>query len=70
MRPERTEYLRQLAEAYDRLGQPAKALGYYKQYKAEADSTLGPDGSVTLALATPAVVEPVIAGVTTVTASP
>lgn len=40
MRPERTEYLRQLAEAYDHLGQPAKALYYYKWYKAEADTML------------------------------
>ncbi|WP_461039062.1 tetratricopeptide repeat-containing sensor histidine kinase [Spirosoma harenae] len=40
MRPERTEYIRQLAEAYDHLAQPAKALFYYKWYKAEADTML------------------------------
>ncbi|WP_460910772.1 tetratricopeptide repeat-containing sensor histidine kinase [Spirosoma areae] len=40
MLPERTEYLRQLAEAYDHLGQPAKALAYFKRYKAEADTML------------------------------
>lgn len=40
MRPERTEYLRQLADAYDHLNQPAKALHYYKWYKAEADTML------------------------------
>ncbi|MVM34056.1 tetratricopeptide repeat protein [Spirosoma sp. HMF4905] len=40
MRPERTEYVRQLAEAYDHLGQPAKALHYFKWYKAEADTML------------------------------
>lgn len=40
MRPERTEYIRQLAEAYEHLNQPAKALYYYKWYKAEADTML------------------------------
>ncbi|GAB3698398.1 hypothetical protein GCM10027592_23420 [Spirosoma flavus] len=40
MRPERTEYVRQLADAYDHLGQPAKALYYFKWYKAEADTML------------------------------
>jgi len=40
MRPERTEYLRQLADAYDHLGQPTKALYYFKRYKAEADTML------------------------------
>ena len=40
MLPERTEYLRQLAESYDHLHQPAKALYYFKRYKAEADSML------------------------------
>ncbi|RCR68649.1 tetratricopeptide repeat-containing sensor histidine kinase [Larkinella punicea] len=40
MRPERTKYLRQLAIAYDNLNQPAKALRYYKWYKAEADTIL------------------------------
>ncbi|GAB3996764.1 hypothetical protein GCM10028807_40150 [Spirosoma daeguense] len=40
MRPERTEYLHQLAEAYDHLGQPAQALRYFKWYKAEADTML------------------------------
>ena len=40
MRPERTEYLRQLAESYDHLNQPAKALSYFKRYKAEADTML------------------------------
>ncbi|GAB3935118.1 tetratricopeptide repeat-containing sensor histidine kinase [Larkinella terrae] len=40
MRPERTAYLRQLATAYDHLNQPAKALYYYKWYKAEADTML------------------------------
>ncbi|GAB4013645.1 hypothetical protein GCM10028808_33390 [Spirosoma migulaei] len=40
MRPERTEYVRQLAEAYDHLGEPAKALRYFKWYKAEADTML------------------------------
>ncbi|MBD2700458.1 tetratricopeptide repeat protein [Spirosoma sp. BT702] len=40
MRPERTEYIRQLADAYDHLGQPTKALYYYKWYKAEADTML------------------------------
>lgn len=40
MRPERTEYIRQMAEAYDHMGQPAKALTYYKWYKAEADTML------------------------------
>ncbi|GAB3983375.1 hypothetical protein GCM10028806_56600 [Spirosoma terrae] len=40
MRPERTEYLRQLAEAYDKLKQPARALYYFKRYKAEADTML------------------------------
>ena len=40
MRSERREYLRQLAEGYDKLGQPAKALAYYKRYKAQADTIL------------------------------
>ena len=40
MRPERTEYIRQLAEAYEHLNQPAKALYYFKRYKAEADTML------------------------------
>jgi signal transduction histidine kinase len=40
MLPERTEYLRQLSDAYDHLKQPAKALYYFKRYKAEADSML------------------------------
>ncbi len=40
MRPERTEYVRQLADAYEHLGQPAKALFYAKWYKAEADTML------------------------------
>ncbi|MVM36937.1 tetratricopeptide repeat protein [Spirosoma sp. HMF3257] len=40
MRPERAEYERQLAEAYDHLGQPARALQYFKSYKAEADTML------------------------------
>ncbi|MFC5409022.1 tetratricopeptide repeat protein [Larkinella bovis] len=40
MRPERTGYLRQLAMAYDQLNQPAKALYYFKWYKAEADTML------------------------------
>ncbi|WP_128547827.1 tetratricopeptide repeat-containing sensor histidine kinase [Larkinella soli] len=40
MRPERTEYIRQLAEAYEHLHQPARALFYYKWYKAEADTML------------------------------
>jgi two-component system, NarL family, sensor kinase len=40
MRPERTEYLRQLAIGYEMLDQPAKALYYLKRYKAEADTML------------------------------
>lgn len=40
MRPERTEYHRQLALAYEHLGQPAKALVHFKRYKAESDSML------------------------------
>lgn len=40
MRFERAEYVRQLAEAYEHLGEPAKALRYFKWYKAEADTML------------------------------
>ncbi|MCY7352584.1 MAG: tetratricopeptide repeat protein [Cytophagaceae bacterium] len=40
MRPERTEYHRQLAEAYEHLNQPARALYHFKEYKAESDTML------------------------------
>ncbi|MBC7891969.1 MAG: hypothetical protein H7Y12_07160 [Sphingobacteriaceae bacterium] len=40
MRTERTEYYRQLAEAYEHLHQPARALYHLKHYKAESDTML------------------------------
>ncbi|WP_428654004.1 tetratricopeptide repeat-containing sensor histidine kinase [Runella sp.] len=37
---EAAEYNRQLSIAYDKLGQPQKAIVHFKQYKAESDSIL------------------------------
>jgi signal transduction histidine kinase len=37
---EAAEYNRQLSVAYEKLGQPAKAVYHFKQYKAESDSIL------------------------------
>ncbi len=37
---ERSEYYRQLAEAYEKTGQPAKAYPYFKLFKTDSDSLL------------------------------